>query len=148
MKRIFVLILLACVFGSGAWMFCEMVINDADIAMTVPTVLFAALFIGVVWLIIKETVIGVNIYKIENNSLHIMRKGTEIASFSKEDIEKVTLVNDAVTGDLHYACIYALGRRWCITSGENASELEELLSGIPAQNKSNLWYYIVRALTW
>ena len=141
--------LLVLSFGMCAFFFGRVLLEDGELSLIVPAVIFTAFTILFICVLLKYTIIGLNNYHFENNSLQIMRKNKQIARIDKNEIEELSVVSDVLSQDIHFITLRAHGRKWVVfISDENKEGLSDFIEGLPCERKNNLWYYLLELISW
>ena len=149
MKRILTMSFAAIFFAFATAQFLTVAVSDDGDMMVVPTFLFGTFALAFVCILLKELIIGTNVYLFENNTLQIKRKKVLVWEINKNDIEDLVVVCDANDGDVHYVTFRYGGKKHVIFNYKKHREgLENFIDGVPAVKKSNLWYYVLELLSW
>lgn len=149
MKKILLHILLALTFIICTVLFADLAIEDGDLAMIAPAIIFALLAVLLVFVFVRCAVLGLNNYHFENNSLQITRKSRQISRIDKNEVEGLVVVSDIWSQEIHFITLRAYGRKWVVFySGENKEGLSDFIEGLPCERKNNLWYYLLELLSW
>lgn len=151
MKNCLVSLLFAVFFALCGVAFLSLVIDDGDVAMIAPSILFMLISVVLIAVGIREWCVRADRYIFEDGGLKKMRRGETVATIRKEDVERLVIVKD-IFGDkdkIHLISFKHGGRRYIVAVNDrNKEEINKFIVGAPYTERGNLWYYLLELISW